>query len=212
MKTIICWFPQSTYTNQDCKQLLIDNNICPMLDSSYATEIWLELERLDTLRTGDFIPIDDDAWRTDIEVYIDEPLSTNHYKPNDSGFKLLCKADNVTIGETSTETIQQLIDTGCKSITYTSYGWHLFRIFGLNIRMPFSNQIRTWEYLMSKYPDKFHFCWIMLDQARDFKKLIKWCKQNGNAIGLVAPDDWKNDPSKVLEGLKKFTEVYKSIK
>jgi len=81
-------------------------------------------------------------------------------------------------GDTAICFIKKLIKAGAQSITYTAYKQHLFRIFGVNIINPFRNQIPTWEKLMKKYPREFNFAWIHIEQVKDFKKLINWCKLN----------------------------------
>lgn len=156
--------------------------------------------------------------------WIDEVLKTDGWIES-----IVRLYPDVVMGESSTEHIDRLVKCGVKNITFTSYGWHLFRIFGLNIRMPFTSQLRTWEYLEKKYgsnrpspfywynPEtnvlsepimydcKFNHCWIMLDQIKHFPKLIKWCKDHNKTIGLVAPDKWtgdKQDNDKIYRGLK----------
>ena len=224
MKTnMICWLPESFYTNEDCKRLLIDNQIVPLLDSSYSVAIWEAEGKPETMRYIDF------GAESGLKPYWDEPISTKEIGVlNPKGFTLV----DAIVGETSTETIQQLVDAGCKSITFTCYSWHLFRIFGLNIRMPFTTQLRTWEKLEEMYgkqtettynmykptitwevrESKFFFCWIMLDQTKSFKKLIGWCITHNKTIGLIAPDNWKENPEKVYEGLKQFIKAYNESK
>lgn len=119
--------------------------------------------------------------------------------------------EGLTIGETSTETIQQLVDAGCKSISYTSYGLHLFRIFDINIRLDCFNQIPTWNRIKRKHKDKFKLCCIMIDKPERFESQIKWCMENGNNIMLIAPDKWKEQPEKVKEHLTEFIKQHKEI-
>ena len=74
--------------------------------------------------------------------WIDEVLKTDGWIES-----IVRLYPDVVMGESSTEHIDRLVKCGVKNITFTSYGWHLFRIFGLNIRMPFTSQLRTWEYV-----------------------------------------------------------------
>lgn len=93
-------------------------------------------------------------------------------------YKYQIVAPNTIWGDTAICFIKKLIKAGAQSITYTAYKQHLFRIFGVNIINPFRNQIPTWEKLMKKYPREFNFAWIHIEQVKDFKKLINWCKLN----------------------------------
>ena len=136
------------------------------------------------------------------------------------------------MGESSTEDIARLIKCGVKSVTFTSWGWHLFRIFGVNIRMPFTSQLSTWKYLGNKYnwqvlysdkskqyfsailpkeEHKFTFTWIMLDQQRHWRKLITWATQHNKTIGIVAPDSKQQDVEWIYKQLTKFMEAYKEV-
>lgn len=223
MKTkVLCWFPTSSYTNNDIINLLLCYQIAPLLDSSYSKAIWEAEGRPETMRNWTF------GEETKQLPYKDELVSAYGMSVGEVKNELKYVPDLVC-GETSTETIQQLVDAGCKSITYTCYGWHLFRIAGLNIRMPFTSQLNTWKYLEKKYNYEtvefsdgtywtgkkeqplFAFCWIMLDQTKSFKKLISWCITHNKTIGLVAPDNKKNNPEWVKEHLTEFIKQYKEV-
>ena len=197
----IIW-TRHAYTDERIRQLLVDNNICPVLDIDDAVDIWVGLGHPYTLKEIWYKPL------LPINNYKDEPFSVE--QKSDEWIKEQVRLyPNIVMGESSTEHIERLVKCGVKNITFTSYGWHLFRIFGYNIRMPFSTQINTWEYLMAKYPDKFYLVWIMLDQVRHFPKLIKWAKTNGMTIGLVAPDKWTHkgqNNDKIHEALKEVVK------
>ena len=222
MKTkLICWFDNKVL--EHCKDFLIENQIMPICaDAGIAFEISKRILLNGTKQRF--------LWEYSFEntypnqCYLDEILSV----PNDDkGNKRVWEVkDNIIYGETSTETISQLVDAGCKSITLTVYGWHLFRIFGLNIRMPFTSQLRTWIALEKKYGNErygyfwacdhpidtlFSFVWIMLDQDRHWKKLLEWCLAHNKIIGLIAPDSKKNNPEWVKEQLTKFIKVYNEV-
>lgn len=238
MKTrLLCWLPECAYRDVDTKKLLINNNIAPLLDSSFSTAIWEAQGKPDwVLRYASY------GSEVGLQPYLDELISTGKQSELDW---FITHLPNLVIGETSLETIQQLVDAGCKNITYTCYGWHLFRIAGINIRMPFTSQLNTWEYLERKYncidwdevanpiekrrngkyhqlgdddwfekednEKLFNFCWIMLDQVKSFKKLIQWCKDYNKTIGLVAPDSKQNNPQWIYKQLTKFIKVYKEV-
>jgi len=230
MKTntiIIIWIAQRFYQNKEIADLLVAHNVCPLLDSSYAVGIWERLGKPETMRNWTF-----GEWTKQLP-YKDELISAYGMDVDEVKNELI-ELPNLICGETSTETIQQLVDAGCKSITYTSYGWHLFRIFGLNIRMPFSTQLNTWKKLEKLYnvrkdlppyqlhnetfketvkrvwhENKFNFCWIMLDQTKHFEKLISWCKDHDKVIGLVCPDSWNKEMpvEEMYNKLKTFINI-----
>jgi hypothetical protein len=195
----IIWIAQRFYENQEIADLLVANNICPLLDSSYAVGIWERLGKPETLRYIMF------GIFTGMRPYWDEPISAlgkTHIPPT-----------GAIIGETSTETIQQLVNAGCKSITYTSYGWHLFRIAGINIRLDCFNQIPTWNRIKRKHKDKFKLCCVMIDKPERFESQIKWCMENGNDIMLIAPDKWNKEMpvEEMKTKLELFINVYKEV-
>lgn len=69
MKTnILCWLPGSTYRNEGCKKLLIDNQIVPLLDSSYSTAIWEKQGKPKTMRYARY------GHETKLKPYDDEPI------------------------------------------------------------------------------------------------------------------------------------------
>ena len=230
MKTkLICWLPTVSYNpleeyGMKTVHLLIENKIVPLLDSSYSQGIWKDLGKPDTLRYITYGTL------TNLQPYIDEPITNKMWRTRDD--IILGCPKNMIVGETSTETIQQLVDAGCKNITYTAYGWHLFRIAGVNIRMPFTSQLNTWKYLENKYnwqvlysdkskqyfsailpkeEHKFTFTWIMLDQQRHWRKLITWATQHNKTIGIVAPDSKQQDVEWIYKQLTKFMEAYKEV-
>ena len=225
MKTnTICWLPESFYRNEEYKQLLIENNIVPLLDSSYSKAIWEAEGRPETMRYLTY------GYEIKLPDYSDEPISTGAWDMDKLSTLSIAESmwlgemEHTTIGETSTETISQLVDAGCKSITFTCYGWHLFRIFGINIRMPFTTQLNTWKKLEKLYgvqfnletfkktrESKFDFIWIMIDQIRHFEKLINWALSHNKTIGLVAPDRYKDNPEWVKEHLAEFIKQYKEV-
>ena len=226
---LICWLPTISYNlleeyGMKTVHLLLENKIAPLLDSSYSKAIWEDLGKPDTLR---YITYGEETKQT---LYWDEPISSEEIGVlNEKGFTLI----NGTIGETSTETIQQLIDAGCKNITYTAYGWHLFRIAEVNIRMPFTSQLNTWKKLERLYgkreseffwynektrehtpimhESKFTFCWIMLNQDRHWKKLLEWATSHNKIIGIVAPDSKQNNPEWIYKQLQSFIKTYKEV-
>ena len=224
MKTnVICWLPESFYRNEECKQLLIENNIVPLLDSRHSKEIWEAQGKPYTLREL--------FYQADVPTYKDEPFSVKDGEDSEEWVRQTVeKYPDVTMGESSTEDIARLIKCGVKSVTFTSWGWHLFRIFGLNIRMPFTTQLNTWKKLEKLYgigtlsefmnekvirfsirESKFTFCWIMLDQVKSFKKLVQWCITHNKTIGLVAPNRHKDNPEWVKEHLTEFINAYKEM-
>jgi len=222
----IIWIAQRFYQNQEIADLLVKHNICPLLDSSCAVAIWERLGKPDAIRHYSYAP-NFEPKPVYLQPYMDECISVKDYSHDDIA-EMIKYLPDLMIGETSTETIAELVDAGCKSITYTSYGWHLFRIFGLNIRMPFSTQLNTWKKLEKLYgsgnaiswgglfteveqSSKFNFCWIMLDQVTDFGKLIKWCKDHSKTIGLVAPVRW-NEKMSCEEMKAKLDAFIKAIK
>ena len=226
MKTnVICWLPESFYRNEECKQLLIENNIVPLLDSRHSKEIWEAQGKPYTLREL--------FYQADVPTYKDEPFSVKDGEDSEEWVRQTVeKYPDVTMGESSTEDIARLIKCGVKSVTFTSWGWHLFRIFGVNIRMPFTSQLSTWKYLENKYnwqvlysdkskqyfsailpkeEHKFTFTWIMLDQQRHWRKLITWATQHNKTIGIVAPDSKQQDVEWIYKQLTKFMEAYKEV-
>ena len=235
MKTkLICWLPECVYQYDRSKRLLISENIVPLLDSKYSQDIWEAQGKPDwAMRHISYLPYENDGLvRDDIICYKDEPISTNQYEGQQGAFKLLCKSVNVIIGETCPELIAECVENGAKQITLTSYGWHLFRIFGVNIRMPFTSQLNTWKYLENKYnwqvlysdkskqyfsailpkeEHKFTFTWIMLDQQRHWRKLITWATQHNKTIGIVVPDNKQQDVEWIYKQLTKFINVYKEV-
>jgi len=224
MKTnLICWFPESFYLNNTYKNYLVDNNICPLLDSKYSQAIWEQEGKPETLREVNYNIAEN------IQPYKDEPFSVIDGEDSEEWVKqTVVKYPGITMGESSTEDIQRLVECGCKNITFTAYGWHLIRLFGVNIRMPFTSQLKTWEYLdreyttyeLDEYTDtnntkistgvfrtKLNFVWIMLDQDRYWEKLVTWAISHNKTIGLVAPDKHKNNPEWIYKQLQKFVEV-----
>lgn len=240
MKTnLICWFPESFYLNNTYKNYLVDNNICPLLDSRYSQAIWEQEGKPETLREVNYNI-------ENTQSYKDEPFSVIDGEDSEEWVKqTVAKYPNVTMGESSTEDIQRLIECGCKNITFTAYGWHLFRLtlpkwlggYAFNIRMPFTSQLLTWKYLEKKYnvrkdlppyqlrgetfqeavkrvwyANKFKFVWIMLDQDKYWEKLVTWALAHNKTIGLVAPDKHKNNPEWVYKQLQKFVEVLTDLR
>lgn len=224
---LICWLPECCYrTDVDYAAEIIlclaDNNIAPLLDSEYAESIWEELDRPPTLREL--------FYQADAPTYKDEPFSVIDGEDSEEWVKqTVAKYPDITMGESSTEHIADLVRCGVKNITFTSYGWHLFRLFNKwNIRMPFTTQLRTWIALEKKYgsgnttswgglfteveqSSKFSFCWIMLDQTRHWKKLITWATQHNKTIGIAVPDSKKSDTEWIYKQLQSFIKTYKEV-
>jgi len=203
----ICWIAQRFYEEAKIADLLVAHNICPLLDSSYSREIWVKQGVPETMRYYSYLP----AGLTHpllIKPYLDECISATNWGQNNIK-DCLSMLPDLTIGETSTETIQQLVDAGCKNITLTVYGLHLFSLFGINFRLDCISQIYTWDRIMKKHPDKFHFNWLMIDQLGRAPKLVEWCRRNGNTIGLVAPDKWNKEMSveEMYNKLKTFINI-----
>jgi len=193
MNKTYCWLDNKVLEYRDITNLLIENRIKPICgDRGIALSINLEID----LKVSSIIW--EYSFFNSATCYLDEPLSMN--KKN-WGIKELD-----IYGESSTEDIAELVKRGAKQITFTAYGQHLFRFRGINFRMPFTNQAKTWEYLERKYSDKFNHCWIHISQVKDFKELINWCKTH-NKIIMICGDYPKLSIEQHYNNLIKFIEA-----
>jgi hypothetical protein len=163
-------------------------------------------------------------WKTwknylpELRRYADEMFTTNYKTWKNNLDELVSLYPNIIFGDLEEQAFEKITKKYLSAeITYTAYQTLWFKMFGIRIYKPFSNQIKEWEKLKSKYGElwtsqyrfakiresKFNHCWISLTKNKnDYKELIQWCREKEKQILLFVDSGLSKE--KFLELMEKF--------